>query len=70
MCDLSFSRGFCYFNNVALAAKAMLAKNRRVMIVDWVSSLSPLLPHSLSLLPLPPSLTPTHTVSYLLSFSP
>jgi acetoin utilization deacetylase AcuC-like enzyme len=27
--------GFCYFNNVALAAKAMLAKNKRVMIVDW-----------------------------------
>ena len=31
------SRGFCYFNNVALAAKAMLAKSKRVMIVDWVS---------------------------------
>ena len=30
-------RGFCYFNNVALAAKAMAAKNKRVMIVDWVS---------------------------------
>lgn len=27
--------GFCYFNNVALAAKAMLSKNKRVMIVDW-----------------------------------
>ena len=31
-------RGFCYFNNVALAAKAMVVKNRRVMIVDWVSA--------------------------------
>lgn len=27
--------GFCYFNNVALAAKAMVSKNKRVMIVDW-----------------------------------
>ena len=30
-------RAFCYFNNVAVAAKAMLAKNKRVIIVDWVS---------------------------------
>jgi acetoin utilization deacetylase AcuC-like enzyme len=26
---------FCYFNNVALAAKAMVAKNKKVAIVDW-----------------------------------
>ena len=31
-------RAFCYFNNVALAAKAMVAKNKKVAIVDWVSS--------------------------------
>ena len=30
-------RGFCYFNNVALAAKALLNKPNvnKVMIVDW-----------------------------------
>ena len=34
---LSLFRGFCYFNNVALAAKSMLAKSsiKKVMIVDW-----------------------------------
>ncbi|XP_064401979.1 histone deacetylase 4-like [Halichondria panicea] len=26
---------FCYFNNVAVAAKSMLSKNKRVAIVDW-----------------------------------
>ena len=31
-------RAFCYFNNVALAAKALTAKNKRVLIVDWVRS--------------------------------
>lgn len=33
----SKSMGFCYFNNVALAAKSMLAKSsiKKVMIVDW-----------------------------------
>lgn len=30
-------RAFCYFNNVALAAKAMIARNKKVAIVDWVS---------------------------------
>jgi len=29
-------RAFCYFNNVALAAKAMVSKSKRVMVVDWV----------------------------------
>ena len=32
----TFFRAFCYFNNVALAAKAMVSKSKRVMIVDWV----------------------------------
>ena len=26
---------FCYFNNVALAAKTLVAKNKKVLIVDW-----------------------------------
>lgn len=29
-------RAFCYFNNVALAAKSVISKNRKVAIVDWV----------------------------------
>ena len=34
---LTTCRGFCYFNNVALAAKALLNKPNvnKVMIVDW-----------------------------------
>lgn len=34
---LTIYRGFCYFNNVALAAKALLNKPsvNKVMIVDW-----------------------------------
>ena len=35
--SLSAYRGFCYFNNIALAAKALLNKPNvnKVMIVDW-----------------------------------
>ena len=29
-------RGFCYFNNVAIAAKQLLARSvKRILIVDW-----------------------------------
>ena len=35
---ISLYRAFCYFNNVALAAKALVTKNKRVAIVDWVSN--------------------------------
>lgn len=34
---VSHLRAFCYFNNVAVAAKAMLSKGKRAMVLDWVS---------------------------------
>lgn len=37
------SRGFCYFNSVAIAAKLLCMKMavERVMIIDWVRVLFP-----------------------------
>ena len=36
-----YSRGFCYFNSVAIAARLLRLKLsvERVLIVDWVSAL-------------------------------
>ena len=32
----SVHRGFCYFNNIAIAARSLLAQSvQRVLIVDW-----------------------------------
>ena len=39
---VSFCRGFCYFNSVAIAARLLRLKLsvERVLIVDWVSPLT------------------------------